>query len=115
MKPKSETVQFSNGKISTRIPRFELTPLAALEALALRHERGVRLKGDGAWNALTNQDAVDDKQFVIDRLAHCIHHCYKAIDAIAHDEPLGELEDGGDAGAIMFGGALLACYAKRLK
>lgn len=31
---------------------------------------------------MTDQTATDDKQFVIDRLAHYIDHCYKAIERL---------------------------------
>ena len=113
MSQESEIVKFGNGKVSSKIPRLELIPRQALSDLALRFERGVRIKGDGAWNALTDPAAADDKQFVIDRLAHCIDHCYKAIDAINHNLPMKDLQDGGDAGAIMFAGALLSCHVGR--
>lgn len=116
LKQSEPVVQFTNGKVSTKIPRFELIPRDALVALARRFERGVRIKGDGAWNALTDASAADDTQFVIDRLAHCIDHCYKAIGRLTCSEELlsmEEINDGGDAGAIMFAGALLASHTSR--
>ncbi len=111
-------VKFKSGGISSFIPRFELIPHSAMIALALRFMRGIRLKGEGAWNALTNQKPVADKQFVIDRLSHCINHCYLAIGRLSGTEPQADAEeiaDGGDAGAIMFAGALLAEHLKWLK
>ena len=38
-------ITFSSGKISTKIAPLHLVHRAALAALALRHGRGVRLKG----------------------------------------------------------------------
>jgi hypothetical protein len=87
---------------------------AAVAALAFRHARGVRLKGiDGAWNACSKDQAktLEDREFLIDRLAHCIDHCMKAIARLNGQlPPLDEedIADGGDAGAILFAGALLA-------
>lgn len=114
----AEIVKFASGVISSKIPRLELIWHAGLRALAARCERGIRLKGDGACNALTNQEPVDDKKFVIDRLAHCINHCYLAIGRLSgNGEPIDDEEaaDGGDAGAIMWAGQLLAEHLERAK
>lgn len=117
------TITHASGTISSKIPRFDYIPHAANVALARRFERGVRLRKEGAWNArAANQIVVlGDKEFLIERLAHGIDHLYKAIGRITGTEPpLSEEEvaDGGDAGAIMFAGALLACvdeYNRRRK
>lgn len=101
------------GKVrSTKLPRLELIPKSALEALANRFELGVERKGDGAWNALTldKNETLINKDFVLDRLSHTIHHCYDAIRKIIKGV---ELEGEEDAGAILFGGSVLAEY-KRL-
>ena len=111
--PEEKTITFASGAISTKIPRYELIPRAGLAALARRFERGIRVKGEkGSWNAL-NIEAAEDRAFVIDRLAHCIEHAYKAIGRLTGTEPpLDEQDttDGGDAGAIMFAGCLLAVH-----
>lgn len=112
-------VKFSGGATSSPCPRYELIPLAADTALALRFERGVRLRGAGAWNALSkNQSDADNADFVINRLAHAAKHIKKAIailsgNALVIDEE--SVEDGGDAGAILFAGALLAEHEARKK
>jgi hypothetical protein len=107
-----EEIKFDSGKASTRIPSFHLIPAAALVAYAQRLERGVRLKGDGAWNASTQdqESVMKDRKFVIDRLSHCINHCLDAIARLRGQIPYEAEEeaDGGDAGAIMFAGGLLA-------
>lgn len=118
-----ETVKFQSSVVSSKIPLYHLIPMASLKALARRFERGIRTKGDGAWNALhKDQKAVmEDKEFLIERLSHGIDHCYKAIARLNGQlPPLDEQDiyDGGDAGAIMFAGALLAAvneYDSKLK
>jgi hypothetical protein len=118
-KKAAPVVTFKDGVVSSPCPRYELVPLNALIALARRFERGVRIKKDGAWNAISkNQAAVEDVEFVVNRLAHGIEHSYKAIARITGSlPPLDEedVADGGDAGAIMFAGALLAEYKARGK
>lgn len=111
MWPINSSERLYHGVKSTKIPRFELIPKSALEALALRFELGIERKGDGAWNALTKhkEEALQDTAFVIERLSHCILHCYDAIGKLAS----GEMEGEEDAGAIMFAGAVLAEW-KRL-
>ena len=118
--PEIKLREFASGVVSTKSPRYGLIWPSALRALARRMERGVRVKGDGACNALSahNKMATEDAQFVIDRLEHGIEHCYKAIARIAGNLPeLDEQDtaDGGDAGAILFAGALLAEYKARGK
>jgi hypothetical protein len=116
-----ETITFQSGKVSTKIAPLHLIHPAALRALAQRHGRGVRTKGiDGAWNACSkDQDkALKDREFVIERLAHGIDHCYKAIARLNGQLPPLDKEeagDGGDAGAIMFAGALLAAFEEHNK
>ena len=112
--------EFSHGVISSAgTPQFSLIWFSALVALARRFMRGVRVKKDAACNALSNnQDACTDKAFIINRLEHGIEHCYKAIGRISGQLPPEdemEVADGGDAGAIMFSGALLAEYYKRTR
>lgn len=109
--PKTSTIKSFKGVTSTKIPRYELIPFSALQALALIFEKGLEKKGDRAWNALTlhKQEALAKDGFVIERLSHVIKHCYEAIGKIVAGKVL---EGEEDAGAIMFGGAVLAEYKK---
>jgi hypothetical protein len=103
-----------SGRASSKIPPLHLIPHASLIALARRLGRGVRIKGiKGAWNACSKDQTktMEDREFLIERLAHGIDHCYKAIARLNGQLPpldQEETDDGGDAGAIMFAGALLA-------
>jgi len=95
-----------SGIKSTRMPDITLIPYEALEVLARRMEYGIQTKGDGAWNASkTNYREIVTRELVLDRLGHVIKHAFSAIERI---------RNGGvpmdDCGAILFGGALLACY-----
>jgi hypothetical protein len=116
---KEKLVKFAGGAVSSPCARYELIPLAATTALAARFERGIRLKGDGAWNALSaNQSDAATEEFVLNRLGHAIRHCQEAIARIAGTMPEADAQDiadGSDAGAIMFAGALLAEYKARQK
>lgn len=109
---KEEVKEFS-GVTSTKIPRFELIPFFTLCLFAGAFEEGIRKKNEGAWNALNAhlEDALKDKLFVVERLSHVIKHCYKAIGKVMEGK---EWEGEEDAGAIMFGGSVLAEY-KRLR
>lgn len=109
---KEEVKEFS-GVTSTKIPRFELIPFFTLCLFAGAFEEGFRKKNEGAWNALNAhlEDALKDKLFVVERLSHVIKHCYKAIGKVMEGK---EWEGEEDAGAIMFGGSVLAEY-KRLR
>lgn len=105
----SEPVRRFGKVTSTKLARLELIPKSALIALADRFELGIERKGEGAWNAASqaNEEVLQDKAFVIERLSHCIHHCYDAIKKLVLDCP-NEGEE--DAGAILFAGAVLAEY-----
>ena len=93
----------------TKVPRFDLIPRQALESLAARFELGLANYGELAWNAARDKEgfdaAVNDPAFVEARLNHVIDHATKALAKLRGHLP----EDGDDdAGAIMFGGAVLA-------
>ena len=102
-----------HGVKSTKIPRYELIPMSLLDCAALIFEKGIVKKGDGAWNALTlnKEEALKDKDFVIERLSHVIKHAYSAIRKVQDGN---EWEGEEDAGAIAFGAAVLAEY-KRMR
>jgi hypothetical protein len=112
-------VQFQSGAASSSCPNFALIPYAAMIAFARRHERGIRLKGDKAWNALSpNQNPLEDREFLINRLVHAIDHSYLAIGRLAGIIPPASEEeeaDGGDEGAIMFAGGLLAAAKAKMR
>lgn len=99
---------FENGVSSSKIPRYELIPREALISLARIFEEGVQLKGaDRAWNGTRrNYLSMLSREFVVERLAHGIDHASKAI----RDMTQGNQVDPHDAGAIMFAGAVMACY-----
>ncbi len=104
---------FENGVSSSKIPRYELIPREALISLARIFEEGVQLKGaDRAWNGTRrNYLSMLSREFVVERLAHGIDHASKAIQAITQ----GNQVDPHDAGAIMFAGAVMACYLSRVE
>lgn len=107
--PTSSLVDLPGGGSSSPCPRFALIPAAALAALAERFEYGEKTRqaaGKKAWNALTpNGEEMLTKEFITNRLEHVIKHAYAALQKLH-----GVIPDNGDedAGAIMWGGALLA-------
>lgn len=111
----SEQVPMAGGQaLSTRIPPYHLIPTAALDALASRLEEGVRKKGEKSWNALANnQDVLKDIDFLIDRLGHVARHAMLLRDKL-HKLDFAAIEADDDAGAILFGGVLMACAVKTL-
>lgn len=109
-----EQVPMSGGKVlSSHIPRWELIPTVAIDCLADRFAAGIERKGDKSWNAIaTNQDAIMYKKFLLDRCAHIARHAMLLRDKLL----LGDIDpsDDDDAGAILFGGALMACATRRM-
>ncbi len=101
-----------NGIKSSKTPPFELIPREALVALARIFEAGIEQKGvDGAWNGRrADYHTILTRDFVINRLGHCIDHSSKAIQRLV----TGQRPEPNDAGAIMFAGALLAVYMEVL-
>ncbi len=110
-------IQYPGGATRTKKPKYSLIPKIALEALAARFELG-EIKHEGtAWNAQCKEyDQKLTKDWVIAGLEHVINHCMDALNKINGIGPYEESEDleensiYGDAGAIMFGGAVLAAY-----
>lgn len=109
-----EQIPMAAGVTSTRVPLTHLIPTVAIMTLAERLEEGRRRKGDGAWNATTNnQECLDDMEFVLERISHVIRHaCLLRDKIVAHDVAGMQADD--DAGAVLFGGALLSCAVERL-
>ena len=106
-----EQIAFAEGAaLSSKIPPLHLIPSIALEELAERFALGIKRKGNKSWNALSgNQQVLVDRDFILERISHVIHHAMKLRDVIVsglYDELIG-----GDnhASAIMWGGAFLIC------
>lgn len=101
------------GASSSYCPEFHRIPLSALYSLAERFKLGEELrKGKGSWNAVSPlRESALTQEWVRARLEHVVKH---AMIALGKWE--GAIPDDGDddAGAILFGGAVLA-EARRLK
>lgn len=108
---KTEEVEMV-GKQSTSVkPRFALIPYDPLVALAGRFELGEVKHAKGAWNALSDQAALENEEWILKRAEHIIHHTYQWIMKRKELIP----DDGDDdAAAIMWGGCLLS-EARRVK
>lgn len=108
-----EQIPMAGGKaLSSKIPNFHLVPTIALEALANRFNLGCRRKAEKAWNAVSkNQEVLLDRDFLMERLGHVIHHCIKLRDKVADGS---SLEGDDDAGAIIWGGAYAVCATRAL-
>jgi len=62
-----ETISFTSGTVSSRIPRYDLIPRAALKRVADRFELGFVKDKERSWNArAANQQGVEDKEFLMD-------------------------------------------------
>lgn len=109
--PSSAPTTLSIGTAAlTKIPRFELIPKEALISLALRFEKGIERHKEKAWNALSsNHQSALTEEWVLARLGHAIDHAYNALAKLHSGADDGE----DDAGALMFAGAVLACYLRR--
>ena len=101
-----EKVVFPSGRTGTRVPRLDLIPYAALCRIADRFELGLERHKERAWNA-RNQDqaSLTDKEWVISRCVHAIHHAMKLIEKI-EGGGFGSVEDD-DAAAIAWAGVFL--------
>lgn len=110
-------VKHAGGIVSSsKVPALHLIPTEALLCLADRFQVGTERKGDGAWNALTkNQQCLDDNAFLIERCSHIIRHTMLLRDQLAHGFNDEEDSPYENAGAIIFGGALMACAMARAK
>lgn len=97
---------------SSYVPSLHLIPFSALECLADRFELGARVK-EQPWNAMSNVNTAKNVEFVKERLVHVICHAYSALNRLNYlsEQDIEEINHiWGDAGAILFGGALLAEY-----
>jgi hypothetical protein len=115
MSTQPEQVLMAGGiAASTPGPAFHLIPTVALERIAERFQLGIIRKGDKAWNALsTNQACLLDKDFVIERISHIIHHALKLRDKLnAQDVPALLSDD--DASAMAWGAIFLVCATEAI-
>jgi hypothetical protein len=103
-----EVLTHPGGASSTRKPRYGLIPPIALERLAERFELGEKKYGaKGTYNALAPRRAeMLTREWVTARLEHVIAHALHALQVLHGQAP----DDDDDAGALMFGGAVLADY-----
>jgi NTP pyrophosphatase (non-canonical NTP hydrolase) len=99
---------FPSGATSSATPRYDLIPMAALDSLARRFEKGLVSHPDG-YNALGNQAPLADTAWMCERLSHGARHCMIAIAKLTGQPlPPDVAPNDDDAGAIMFAGAILA-------
>ena len=76
----------------------------ALEKTAARFALGITRKGKKSWNALSeNQEILTNKEFLIERCSHIIHHALKLRDKLHKGDIVGLAEDD-DASAVVWGG-----------
>ena len=103
-----DKVIFKSCAASTKIPRLDLVPREALNRLADRFELGLEKYGERSRVPSPSQACLEDKEWLIARLAHSIDHALKMIGKLRGQLP----EDGDDdAAAIAWGGVCL-CEAR---
>lgn len=95
-----DTIITSSVAKSSTSPRFDLLPSRALARVAARYEKGLARYGRDNWRKGTS-----DNDYLLERIAHIIGHCYKLIDKLEGREKLLGSDD--DAGAIAWGGLFL--------
>ena len=105
----------AGGKAASSVgPPFHLIPTSALTHLANRFQKGIERKGDKAWNALSNnQECLLDKEFVIERMSHIIHHALKLRDQIRFGVQPGDESLTENAAAMAWGGIFAICAAEQ--
>jgi hypothetical protein len=110
-------VAMAGGKAASSVgPPFHLIPTSALTHLANRFQKGIERKGDKAWNALSNnQECLTDKEFVIERMSHIIHHALKLRDQIRFGVQPGDESLTENAAAMAWGGIFAICAAEQLE
>lgn len=108
---KMEKIEMVGKQSSSIKPSFALIPYNSLVALAERFELGEVKYKAGTWNAISDQAALENEEWILKRAEHIIHHIYQWI-----MKRKGLIPDDGDddAAAIMWGGCLLS-EARRVK
>lgn len=106
---------FKSGVVSTKQIRLSLIPHRGLVNAAARFELGLEQYGEKAWNNLSpNQEALYDKEWLIERCSHAIEHAYSLIDHLKQGDFI--LNDAaGDAGALAWAGLVLGEAIERMK
>lgn len=108
-----EKILFEGNATRSKKPRYALIPKSAIDALAGRLELGEEKHKDKSWNALSeNRETALTKEWVRAGLEHIIGHAFIALQKLN-----GVILDDGDddAGAILFGGAVLVEYNRLQK
>lgn len=100
---KSESLIFTSGAASSKIPRYDLIPHNALKRLAKRFELGLERHKERSWNGRSSQEALLDKEWIIARAAHAIDHAFKLLTKLHKGLPL----EDDDAAAIAWAGICL--------
>jgi len=110
-------IAMAGGKAASSVgPPFHLIPTSALTHLANRFQKGIERKGDKAWNALSNnQECLLDREFVIERMSHIIHHALKLRDQIRFGVQPGDESLTENAAAMAWGGIFAICAAEQLE
>jgi hypothetical protein len=110
-------IAMAGGKAASSVgPPFHLIPTSALTHLANRFQKGIERKGDKAWNALSkNQECLTDKDFVIERMSHIIHHALKLRDQIRFGVQPGDESLTENAAAMAWGGIFAICAAEQFE
>ena len=110
--------QFPGGVTRTKKAQYSLIPKPALNAMAERFELGQIKHGPTAWNAGSNNyESALTKEWTIAGLEHLIGHAMDAIKIIQTGIINIDKEEGlwENAGAIMFGGAVLAAFHQQIE
>jgi len=97
--------KFPSGATSTIKPRLELIPANGLRRVANRFQLGLERHKEAAYDNLSNQAPLKDKEWLIERCSHAIDHLYNCIDKLS-----GKTSIGGDddAAAVGWAGLVLA-------
>lgn len=74
----------SGASSSEQKPRYDLIPMEALQALAVRFGLGAKTHGDRNY-----EKGFADPEFVRDRFNHLIEHAYKAAGGDRSEDHLG--------------------------
>lgn len=101
----SDTIVTPSGAKTSAAPRFDLIPHESLVRLARRYEKGLARYGRDNW-----RKGINDREYVLERLAHAVGHLYALMDQVE-----GRLSwtDDDHAAALMWCGAF-ACEASKV-
>jgi hypothetical protein len=103
---------FKSGAAGSKIPRYELIPYRAMDRIADRFEHGLAKHKEKSWNALSSQDCLSDREWVIARASHAIDHAKKLIAKLTGQ---AEWDEDDDAAAIAWAGVCLGEAVRMLR